>query len=95
MGTGPGGLAGLRFGLPAAIAIPLVLLVGAPASAWHGGHSQEHECAVCHAGHQTASLSRPIEFVSAPAPERIEQVREVRRTDALRGLRRPARAPPA
>jgi hypothetical protein len=87
--------AGIRFGLLAGIVIPLVVLVGVPASAWHTEHAHERECAVCHSGHQTASLSRPVEFASAHALERIEPVREVRRAVSLRRLRRPARAPPA
>jgi hypothetical protein len=81
--------------LLAAIVIPVVLLVGAPAGAWHGEHSDERECAVCHSGHQAADLSQPLEFAAAHAPERIEPFREVRRAISLRGLRRPARAPPA
>ena len=95
MGNGRGGLTVVRFGLLAGIVIPLVLLVGAPASAWHTEHSHERECAVCHSGHQTANLSRPVEFASTHVPERIEQVREVRRAVSLRHLLRPARAPPA
>ena len=85
----------VRAGLLAGIVIPLVLLVGVPASAWHAEHPGEHECAVCHSGHQTASLARPVEFASSHAPERFERAREVRRVEFPRYLRQPARAPPA
>lgn len=95
MGSGRVASVRMRAGLLAGIVIPLVLLVGAPASAWHGEHANERECAVCHSGHQTADLARPVEFASSHAPERIEQTREVCRVDFPRYLRQPARAPPA
>ena len=84
----------LRAGCLAAIAIPLVLLVGALAGAWHEEHADDHECAVCHSGHQTADLARPAEFHSSRAPARVEQAREIRRAVSLRLRRRPSRAPP-
>lgn len=95
MDSGRGGPGWLHAGWLAAIVVPLVLLVGLPADVWHEEHADDHECAVCHAGHQTADLARPAEFGSFRAPTRHEQAPEVRRTDGRRLLRRPARAPPA
>ena len=79
----------------AAIVIPLTLLVGVPADAWHGEHEDEHECAVCHSTHQTVDLSGSAEVAPTQVPERIEPAREARRVPSRRSLRRPARAPPA
>ena len=95
MGSGRGGPRWWRAGWLAATAIPLVLLVGAPADAWHADHADDQECAVCHSGHQTADVARPAESVPSQAPARLEQAREIRRAVALRLRRRPARAPPA
>ncbi len=95
MGSGRGAPRWLHAGWLAAIAIPLALLAGAPADAWHEEHADDHECAVCHARHQTANLPKPAEYGSSQAPVHPEQAREVRRAVALRLLRRPARAPPA
>ncbi len=95
MGSGRGSPGWLRAGWLAAIAIPLALLVGAPAGAWHEEHADDHECAVCHAGRQTADLAGPAEFGSSRAPARVEPARAPRRAVSLRLRRRPARAPPA
>lgn len=95
MGSGRGSPGWLRAGWLAAIAIPLVLLVGAPADAWHEEHADDQECAVCHSGHQAADLAGSAEVCSSQAPARLEQAPEVRRAVALRLRRRPARAPPA
>lgn len=95
MSSGRGAPMWLRAGWLAAIAVPLVLLVGAPAGVWHEEHADDHECAVCHSGHQTADLARPAEFGFSQAPARVEPAREVRRAVALRLRRPPARAPPA
>ena len=95
MGRARGAPRWLSAGWFAAIAIPLVLLVGAPADVWHEEHAGDHECAVCHAAHQTADLAGPAEIGSSPAPARLEQEREVRRAVSLRLRRPPARAPPA
>ncbi|MDE3261075.1 MAG: hypothetical protein OYL41_03720 [Acidobacteriota bacterium] len=84
-----------RSGWLAAIAIPLVLLVAVPAGVWHEEHADDQECAVCHAGHQTADLAGPAETCSSRAPARLEHAQEVRRAVSLRVRRRPARAPPA
>ena len=85
----------VRTGMLAAIVIPLVVLVGIPASVWHADHADERECAVCHSGHQTADFARPVELAPSHVPERIERMREVRRVESRRYLRQPARAPPA
>ena len=95
MGSGRGSPAWMRASWLAAIVIPLVLLVGLPASAWHGEHENEHECAVCHSAHQAADLSGSAEVAATHAPARIEPAREVRRVPSRRSVRRPARAPPA
>ncbi len=95
MGSGRGSPGWVRASGLAAIVVPLVLLVGLPADVWHEEHADDHECAVCHAGHQTADLARPAESASSPAPARLEQAQEVPRAVSLRLLRRPARAPPA
>ena len=85
----------MRTTLPAAIVIPLALLLGVPASAWHGEHPDERECAVCHFAHQTADSAPPAEFASSQAPVPTEQAHEVCRGEFPRYLRQPARAPPA
>lgn len=95
MGSGRGISLGMRSGWPAAIVIPLVVLVGLPPGVWHAEHANEHECAVCHSGHQTADFARPVALAPSHAPERIEQAHEVCRVESRRYLRRPARAPPA
>ncbi|MXW37339.1 MAG: hypothetical protein F4Z65_03610 [Acidobacteria bacterium] len=95
MGSGRDRPGWLRTGWLAAIVVPLVLLVGLPADAWHEEHADDHECTVCHAGHQTADLARPAEFGFSHAPARHERALEIRRAVARRLLRRPARAPPA
>ena len=95
MGSARGAPRWVRARWLAAIAIPLVLLVGASAGVWHEEHADDQECAVCHAGHQTADLAGPAEICSSQAPARLEQPQEVRRAVALRLRRRPARAPPA
>lgn len=95
MNSGRGAPVWLRAGWLAAIAVPLVLLVGAPAGAWHEEHPDDHECAVCHSAHQTADLAGPAESGSSQAPARVEQAQEVRRAVSLRLRRPPARAPPA
>ena len=94
MRSGRGSPVWLCAGWLAAIAIPLVLLAGVPAGAWHEEHADDHECAVCHSGHQTADLASPVESGTSRAPARLQQAHEVRRAVALRLLRRPARAPP-
>lgn len=85
----------LRAGWLAATAIPLVLLVGVPADAWHEEHADDHECTVCHSGHQTADLAGSAESAPSRAPARLGQAPAVRRAVALRLRRQPARAPPA
>ena len=95
MDSGRGSPGWLPAGWLAAIVVPLVLLVGLPADVRHEEHEDHRECAVCHAGHQTADLARPAEFGSFQTSARIEQAPEVRRAVPLRLLRRPARAPPA
>ena len=95
MGSGRGATFQARAGLVAGIVIPLVLLAGVPASAWHEEHPGERECAVCHSGHQTADLSRPAELVPSRAGGPTEPGDEVPRVPSRRSLRRPARAPPA
>ena len=95
MGSGRGAPRWLHAGRLAAIAIPLALLVGASADAWHEEHAGDQECAVCHSGHQTADLAGPAEVRSSRAPARVEQAPEVRRAVPRRLVRRPARAPPA
>lgn len=95
MDNGRGASPWVRAGLLAGIVIPLVLLAGFPASAWHGEHPGERECAVCHSGHETADLSRPAEPVAYRAGGPTEPEAEVPRVPSRRSLRRPARAPPA
>jgi len=95
MGNGRGASLRARAGLLAGIVIPLVLLVGFPASVWHGEHAHEHECAVCHSGHQSADLSSPVELVASRAGGPTEPEDEVPKVPSRRSLRRPARAPPA
>ena len=95
MGSGRGATFQARAGLVAGIVIPLVLLAGVPASAWHEEHPGERECAVCDSGHQTADLSRPAELVPSRAGGPTEPGDEVPRVPSRRSLRRPARAPPA
>ena len=95
MGIGLGASLRLRAGLLAGAVIPLVLLAGVPASAWHGEHPDERECAVCHSGHETADLSRPVELIASRAGGPTEPEADVPRGPSRRFLRRPARAPPA
>ena len=95
MGSGRSVPGWTRAGWLAAIIIPLVLLVGASPSLWHGEHANEHECTVCHSGRQTADLSRSAEVAPAHVFVPIERAREVRRVPSRRSVRRPARAPPA
>lgn len=95
MGSARDGRRWVRAGGLAATAIPLVLLLGAPAHAWHEEQADDRECAVCHSGHQSADLPGPAESGPSRAPVRLEQAPEVRRAVALRLRRRPARAPPA
>ncbi|MDE2712617.1 MAG: hypothetical protein F4Z74_11570 [Acidobacteria bacterium] len=95
MGNGRGAALRARAGLLAAIVIPLVLLAGVPASAWHEEHPDEHECAVCHSAHQSADLSRPGELVASRTVGPAEPEEEVPRVPSRRSCRRPARAPPA
>lgn len=78
-----------------AIIVPLVLLVGVPAHAWHEEHADDHECAVCHSGYQAADLSKPVELVASRAGEPTEPEAAVPRVPSKRSRRRPARAPPA
>ena len=79
----------------AAVIISLGLLVGAPASFWHGEHANEHECGVCHNTHHTADLSRSAEVAPTQVFVPIGRARGVRRVPSRRSVRRPARAPPA
>lgn len=98
MSNGCGASSPARSGWLTGIVLPLVLLVGAPAGAWHDEHADDHdahECAVCHAEHQTADLAGPAGSVSSHAPACLGPLREIRRAVALRLLYRPARAPPA
>lgn len=87
-----------RFGWLAAIAIPLALLVGLTAEAWHEDHdedgAEEHECAVCHAAHQSGDLPRPVAPISARAAAPIEPEPDRCTVRPRRSVRRPARAPP-
>lgn len=84
-----------RHGWLAAIAIPLVLLVGLPPSSWYAEHEDDHECAICHAGRQTGDLPGPLGLVAAHTPRPVEPEPEVRGVPTRRSVRRPARAPPA
>ena len=95
MDNGRGASLRVRAGLLAGIVIPLVLLVGVPASAWHAEHPDEHECAVCHSGHQAADLSRPVELAASRTGGPTQAEAEVPKVPSRRSLRRPARAPPA
>ena len=94
-GCGRGAPTWRRSGWLAAIAIPLVLLLGAPAEAWHEEHADHHECAICHAGRHKADLPRPAAPAAVHAPEPGEPEAAVPRVPSRRLLRRPARAPPA
>ncbi len=95
MSNGRGAALQARAGLLAGIVIPLVLLVGVQASAWHTEHPGERECAVCHSGHEAADLSRPVELVASRVDGPTEPEGEVPKVPSRRSLRRPARAPPA
>ena len=95
MGNGRGAAFQARAGWLAGIVIPLVLLAGVPATAWHEEHPGERECAVCHSAHQPADLSRPVELVASRAGGPTEPEDEVPNVPSRRSLRRPARAPPA
>ena len=95
MGNGSRASLRVRAGLLAGIVIPLVLLVGVPASAWHAEHPHERECAVCHSGHETADLSRPVELIAFRSGGPAEPEENVPRFPSRRSLRQPARAPPA
>ena len=95
MGNGRRAAALARSGWLLAVVIALVLLVGVPAAAWHEEHADDHECAVCHSGRQTADLARPLESAPSQAHVRLEHARETCRAPVRRVLRRPARAPPA
>lgn len=95
MGNGRGAAFPARAGLLTGIVIPLVLLAGVPATAWHAEHPDERECAVCHSGHQAADLSRPVELVASRGGGPAEPEDEVPKVPSRRSVRRPARAPPA
>lgn len=95
MGSGRGASLRVRAGLLAAIVVPLALLAGAPADAWHEGHADERECAVCHFAHYAADLPRPVALVAARAAGTVEPEGEARKVPSRRSVRRPARAPPA
>ena len=95
MSLGKSASVSMRAGALAAIAIPLMLLVGVFVTAGHGDHADERECAVCHSGQQSADLAWPLELVSPHAVNPVEPEGETRRVASRRSVRQPARAPPA
>lgn len=93
MDSGRGASLRMRAGL-AAMVVPLVLLAGVPALAWHQEPAGDHECTVCHSGRQTADLTRPVELVASRVLEVAQREDEAPRVPSGRSLRQPARAPP-
>ena len=79
----------------AALAIALVGAASA-ATAWHGDHAGDQECAVCQLRHQpVADLPGDLEIGPAAAAERLEPLPRGGWTVSDRLSRLPARAPPA
>ena len=79
----------------AALVVPLVLLVGPPAEAWHEEHHDDHGCVLCTLGREAAELPETGERAVLAAPDLAESVADVRRVPARRPVLLPARAPPA
>ena len=80
------------------IAALAVALVGAAsaATAWHGDHAGDQDCAVCQLRHQpVAELSGDLEIGPAGVAERVEPPPRDGWTASDRLSRLPARAPPA
>ena len=79
----------------AALAIALVGAASA-ATAWHGDHAGDQDCAVCQLRHQpVAELSGDLEIGRADVAERLEPLPRDGCTASDRPSRLPARAPPA
>ncbi len=79
----------------AALAIALVGVASA-ATAWHGDHAGDQDCAVCQLRHQpVAQLSGILEIGPPNAAERLELPPRDGWMPSDRLSRLPARAPPA
>lgn len=92
------GLARRSPGWRVCIAALTIALVGAAsaATAWHGDHAGDQDCAVCQLRHQpVAELSGDLEIGPADAAERLEPLPRGVWTTSDRPARFPARAPPA
>ena len=92
------GLAGRSLGWRVWIAALAIALVGAAsaATAWHGDHAGDQECAVCQLRHQpVAELPGDPEIGPAAVAERLEPLPRGGWTASDRRSRFPARAPPA
>ncbi len=92
------GLARRSPGWRVSIAALAIALVGAAsaATAWHGDHAGDQDCAVCQLRHQpVAELSGDLEIGPAEVAERLEPLPRDRWAASGHPSRLPARAPPA
>ena len=92
------GLARRSPGWRVRIAVLAIALVGvaSAATAWHGDHAGDQDCAVCQLRHQpVAELSGDLGIGPADAAERLEPLPGDGWTASDQPSRLPARAPPA
>ena len=92
------GLARRSPGWRVRIAVLAAALVGAAAAAtaWHGDHVGDRDCAVCQLRQQpVAELSGDLEIGPADGAERLQPLASGDWTASDRPARLPARAPPA